>query len=120
MVGITCGSGRAWLSFEANIACLCSLLVGTLYIYATCHISKPNAFAHFAKMCSTIFYNYSIPSVNLAFVRLKNSIFYNYCISYLLIYISAPTILQSSGGRPGFGRGGGSGFGAGPTSSSME
>lgn len=41
-----------------------------------------------------------------------------YCVSYLLIYISAPTttILQ----RPGFGRGGGSGFGAGPTSSSME
>ncbi|KAK3144764.1 hypothetical protein QOZ80_4AG0317540 [Eleusine coracana subsp. coracana] len=27
---------------------------------------------------------------------------------------------RASGGRPGFGRGGGSGFGAGPTSSSME
>lgn len=38
----------------------------------------------------------------------------------ILAYIYHHKILQSSGGRPGFGRGGGGGFGAGPTSSSME
>jgi hypothetical protein len=40
--------------------------------------------------------------------------------SMILAYIYHHKILQSSGGRPGFGRGGGGGFGAGPTSSSME
>jgi len=36
------------------------------------------------------------------------------------MFVSTPQFLQGSGARPGFGRGGGSGFGAGPTSSSME